>query len=106
MNTFILPTKEVSEVLPCNIPFSDLLVNAEIVISATVNISVYSGTDPSPSAMLPDTITTDPTNTIVIFAISAGVAGVTYILEVTATGSAGSVPVKTGFLTVVPMNPY
>lgn len=112
MNNFILPGKAPSENLLCNIPFSDVLVatvnptSDEIIIALVVTISVFSGTDPAPASVLLGPPTTDLTNTFAIFTLTGGVAGVIYVVSVLATGSIGTIALKTGYLSVIPNNPF
>lgn len=106
MNTFILRGKNPSESVTCNIPFSDLLGVGETIVSLSVTISVFSGTDPSPSSVLSGVPTTDSTNTIAIFTLTAGVSGVTYIISVLVTGSSSNVAMKQGYLTIIPTDPF
>lgn len=106
MNTFILPIKDTAESITCNIPFSDLLGNGEIIISATVTITVFSGSDPTPSNVLLGAPTTDPTNTILVFTLTGGLAGVTYVVSALVTGSTSNVVEKVGYLTVISPNPF
>jgi uncharacterized protein (DUF697 family) len=106
MNTFILRGKNTSENYTVNVPFSDMLLLGETIVSLVVTISVFSGDDPTPSNVLSGSPTTDSTNTIAIFTLTAGVEGVTYIVSVLATGSSTSVALKEGYLSIVPTNPF
>lgn len=106
MKTFILPGKLIGESLTVNVPFADMLGNGEIVIAVVVSITVFSGSDPTPSNVLLGVPTIDPTNTIAIFTLTGGVSGVTYIIAVQATGSSSNVAVKEGYLTIIPTNPF
>ena len=89
--TVILPTDFISQ-----------LQNGEVLVSAVTTFSVYSGTDPAPSAMLQGspTILGTVVNTLVGF--PGGVLGVTYEVRVQANTSLGQYLALCGYLTVVP----
>ena len=78
---------------------SDLAVG-ETVVSASVVATIYSGTDPTPAAIINGaaSITTPEVTQGVI----AGVLGVTYLLTCTALTSAGQTLQQQGFLVIIP----
>ena len=99
MDTLIFPDKGTSEIIPLTVTFADRLQYGEFINGANVVVTVSSGIDPSPAALLAGTVTY--TNTTVSQNITGGIAGVTYsiIFLVTATNSHNYV--KTGYLSVL-----
>lgn len=71
------------------VDFSPLLLSGQTVYSASTSISVYSGVDPSPAAVLVGTSVATP---LVNVAVTGGVAGAIYQLRVDAVtlGPAGT----------------
>lgn len=94
-----LPPKYTSDVRKYTADFTSLLAVGETISSATVTASVFSGTDPTPSAILSGSATySTPTVTQVI---TGGVLGVIYELKFVCTTSASQTLVLTGYLVIM-----
>jgi hypothetical protein len=78
---------------------SDLAVG-ETISGATVVATVWSGNDPSPSAIISGAASIS--GTIVTQKLTAGVAGNIYAVTCTATTSAGQTLVRSAYLVVGP----
>ena len=91
--------KDVSENKVVEFPFVDELGTGESISSASVDISVTSGVDPSPNSMKVGSAVI--VGTSVYQRISGGIANVTYHLRATANAITGSVHVVATDLTVV-----
>lgn len=100
MNLLIFDEKAVSEVIPLTVNFSDRLLFGEVVTGVTVTATVFTGTDPTPSAILSGAPTF--TNTTVTQLITGGLPGVIYSLVFIAAGSATHAYIKVGRLSVMP----
>jgi len=98
MTLLLLPSKTAAETVPYVINFSDKLQFGETVTGAGVTMSVFSGTDPSPSAMVGAITTTSTTATV---QISGGVAGNIYLLICVVTASGTHNYSKEGRLAVI-----
>lgn len=85
MDTIIYPDKGEGEVISLTMTFSDRLLAGEVVNGATVAVSVYAGTDATPSNMLSGAVSYDATS--VTQKITGGVVGVVYNIVFVATGS-------------------
>ena len=99
MNVIIFPDKAISEVLPYTVNFADVLAFGEAISGASVTVTVFSGTDAAPAALLASATTS--TATTVSQVITGGLVGVIYILAFVATGASGHVYVKTAMLACV-----
>lgn len=97
MDTIILPEKASGETIPLVISFADRLQYGETINGAAVTITVLSGTDPNPSAMVGTTSFNANTVTQVV---TGGVIGVTYMIIVVVTGTASHNYIKEGRLVV------
>lgn len=100
MNTLIFPSKAVGELQPYIVNFSDRLQFGESINGAGVTISVFSGTDSNPSAMLSGTTTYDAFGNVTQ-ALTGGLVGVIYNVVFTVTGTASHNYVKVGQLAVI-----
>lgn len=87
-----------SPILPFD--FISKLAAGETISTQVVTASVYSGVDPTPSAIISGVAST--VNTIVSQKITAGVIGVIYLLICTITTSLGQTLALEGFLVVIP----
>ena len=99
MSITTIGPKDTAENKVVEFPFEDELATAETITSASVGITVTSGTDPSPSSMLVGVPVV--VGTSVLQRISGGIAGVTYHLRATADSSVGGVHVVAADLKVV-----
>lgn len=94
----ILPAKRQAAVVTAPFDFTALLANGTTISSATVTASVYSGTDPTPNAIISGTATIS--GSVVLQKIAAGVQGTVYSLICTAITSDGQTLELQGFLAV------
>lgn len=100
MNSIIFDAKSDAEVLPYIVNFSDKLQFGESINGAVVSVSVFSGTDPSPSSMLSGVATYDSLGNVTQV-LTGGVSGVVYNIVFVATGTGSHNYVKIGQLAVL-----
>lgn len=100
MNQLIFTSKSVGETQPYVVNFSDRLQFGETINGAAVSISVFSGTDPSPSSMLSGTTSYDASGNVTQV-LTGGVVGVIYNIVYVVTGTASHNYVKVGQLAVI-----
>jgi hypothetical protein len=98
MDTITLPEKAVGETIPLVVNFGDRLQYGESINGCTVAITVLSGTDANPSAMLSGSPSF--TSNTVTQAVTAGVVGVTYMVVFVVTASGSHNYIKEGRLVV------
>ena len=98
MNIVTFDEKSLSEVIPLTVNFQDRLQFSESITGATVTASVFSGTDPTPAAILSGAPTF--ASGAVTQVITGGVVGVIYSIVFIAAGSATHTYVKVGRLAV------
>jgi len=99
METIILPEKGIGETYPVTITFADKLQSGEAINGAAVTVTVYAGTDATPSNLLSGSATY--TANTVTQVITGGVAGVIYSLVYVATGTSSHNYAKVARLAVV-----
>jgi hypothetical protein len=80
--------------------FISRLALAETISTATTTAAVYSGTDASPSSVISGSASISGTQ--VTQKLTAGTAGVVYLLTCTITTSAGQVLTLNAFLPITP----
>lgn len=98
MDTIILPEKASGETIPLVVSFADRLQYGESINGATVQVTVLSGTDANPSAMLSGSPSF--TSSTVTQIITGGVIGVTYMVVFVVTGTGSHNYIKEGRLVV------
>ena len=98
-----LPNKIAAELKVYTFDFADVLASAETISTQVVTSTTYSGTDASPSSMISGAATAS--GSVVSQDITAGTAGVLYVLTCTITTSASNTFVKTGYVGVIPTTP-
>lgn len=98
-NIVIFDEKAVSEVIPLVVDFSDRLQAGESINGVAVSVSVFSGTDATPSAILSGAATYSGTQ--VTQKVTGGVAGVIYNIFFLVTGTNSHNYGKVGRLAVV-----
>ncbi len=103
-STVTLPTKLTGETLPARVNFLSQLAVGETVSSVVCTASVLSGTDASPSSIISGSGTLSAN--VFTQILTAGTAGVTYLLTFTATTSASNIIVINATLVVVSTTPY
>lgn len=102
MQGFPLASKLVGESRLESLDVSASLGPTDILQSAQATISVYTGTDTNPSAVL-GSLAVDTTYNLVYLNLNpTGVAGCTYQIVVTVTLVSGAQKVFTGFLAILP----
>jgi hypothetical protein len=97
--TVILPVKDISEVLPITVNFSDMLQFGETINGANCVASLFSGTDSNPGAIIVGAATY--TATTITQIITGGLSGNTYTLAFLVTGNNSHNYVKVGQLSVI-----
>jgi hypothetical protein len=103
--TIVLPVKATNEVIPISVNFSDMLQFGEAITGASCTCTVFSGTDPSPSALVSGIATY--TGSTVTQNITGGLAGNIYTLAFIVTASNSHNYVKVGQLSVIsPSNTF
>lgn len=100
MNQIIFPAKSVSELQPYTVNFSDRLQFGEAINGASVVVSVFTGTDASPSSMLSGVASYDASGNITQ-SLTGGISGVVYNIVYICTGTGSHNYVKVGQLAVV-----
>lgn len=78
---------------------SDLVSPGETLVDSEVTVVVYSGTDLTPSSILDGSSTIS--GSVVTQSVTAGTAGVQYLLTCAATTSSGQVLLIRAFLSVL-----
>ena len=94
----ILSPKKLGETVLVPMDFISRLGVGEIILTAAVTCSVYSGTDPSPSSMISGSATVN--GTVVEQSVTGGVLGTIYELLYTVTTSANQILELSGYFTV------
>lgn len=92
------PSKPVDATRPLVFDFTSAVPTGVTIASATATVSVWSGTDSNPSAMLSGSPSVSGLQVTQV--VTAGVNGVVYVIEVDATGSDGNIYPRSGFLAV------
>lgn len=100
MNQLIFTAKAVGELQPYIVNFSDRLQFGESINGASVNVTVFSGTDNNPNALLSGTASYDA-NGNVTQNLTGGIAGVIYNIAFIVTGTGSHNYVKVGQLAVI-----
>jgi hypothetical protein len=101
MSKFIIGPKHAGESILIKPDFGPLLAVGETISGASSTSVVYSGTDASPSSVISGAASV--AGTVVTQKLTAGTAGVTYLITVTVTNtSLGQVLEMYGYLTITP----
>lgn len=100
MNQLIFPAKAVGELNPYVVNFSDRLQFGESINGASVAITVFSGTDPNPNALLSGAATYDASGNVTQN-LTGGLSGVIYNVTFIITGTNSHNYVKVGQLAVI-----
>jgi hypothetical protein len=100
MQRIQIPAKASTETFKQAFDFTSQLgqLSTTTISSATCTITVYSGTDPSPLLTAGSPAIS---GLIVTVALAGGVAGVLYLVTVTATASTGDIRSIQGFVAIV-----
>jgi hypothetical protein len=96
----IIPAKKLGETVILPFDFISKLQPSETILSATCVVSVYTGTDPSPSSMISGVPMIS--GTVVNQLVTGGVLGVIYDILARATTSLSQVIELSGYLALVP----
>ena len=99
MRPTLLPVKDPLEIVTISFMFAEHLPPGVTVVSAVVQASVFTGVDPSPSAILAQAPGLESAP-VVLQRVTRGVDGVTYLLTAAATTSTGDVIVLKAVLPV------
>ena len=99
MTNASFPIKDAAASRVFSFNFQDQLVVGETISSATVAATVYSGTDAAPSSIISGAASIS--GAAVSQVITAGTAGVTYVLTCTAVTSTSHTIVSSGPLVVM-----
>lgn len=91
-----LPVKDTTEIIPLSWTFQDPTV---VILNATCTVSVESGTDATPSAILYSSPILQNNNQV-IQVITGGLDGVTYKIVMTCTLLDNTIPVFVAYLPV------
>lgn len=86
--------------IPLEFNFTSQLPPSDSIVSAVTTCFVYSGIDPSPSALISGS--SSASGAVVTQNVTAGVAGVIYYLLCSATTTNGLVLQLAGYLAVLP----
>ena len=86
MTLFTVPSKDTTETIPVVFPFAGKLQFGETLSAATMSVTLMSGTDANPSAMLSGSPTVSSPN--VTQSITGGIAGNVYVVICACTTSA------------------
>lgn len=100
MSRVELPAKLLGETVAEAFDFTSRMGPAETISSASVAVSVFSGTDPSPSSMRNGSASIS--GQVVTQSITGGVLGVLYLLVCTVTTSLSQVLQLSAYLPVAP----
>ncbi len=100
MNVVTEAVKAVGETLPLVINFSDALQAGETITGAGTTVTVFSGTDASPSSLLSGAATYDAYGNVTQN-VTAGIVGVIYNVAITVTASGSHNYVKLARLAVI-----
>lgn len=107
----VFSPKKSSELITLTFDFSSTFEDITSAINAaSVSVSVYSGTDANPSALLSGVAAlVTPANGLpvrkVTQNVTGGVAGVIYLLSCSATTASGLTAIQTGLLAILPAVP-
>lgn len=100
MSRVVLQSKLTGEILNAQFDFTSALASTETISSKVCTASVYSGTDPSPAALIAGAASSS--GAVVTQKIIGGLAGVIYELACTITTSTGQTIQLVGYLPVLP----
>lgn len=98
-SSVILPAKSSNETFPVKFPFQDQMEFGESISGQVVTCSVFSGTDPNPSAVILGAATLQ--GTTVVQVVTGGLPGVIYQLVALANTSNENLYSKDGKLSIV-----
>ncbi len=104
MSSTVQESKLVAEVLDLQVDFLSSLAPGETLISSSATVVVSSGIDPNPSAMLSGASTR--LGTTVTQKLTGGLAGVVYLVNVSAGTSLSNIIVKQVYLAVLSDLPF
>jgi hypothetical protein len=97
-----LPSKQVADVLVATFPFQDQMAFGELINGAIVTVTLYTGTDPNPSAILsgiPNYVSSGGLS--VAQTLVSGVSGNVYLLVCTVSTTLGNTFANQGYLAVI-----
>ena len=98
----LLPSKQVSDTVTVVWPFQDQMVFGELVNGAIVTVTVYSGTDSNPSAMLSGSPMWSINQGLAVTqTIIGGLSGVTYLIVCTVSTTLSNTLINQAYLSVI-----
>lgn len=100
MTTQIVDPKLTVEDVNLEIDFLSRLALGETIFSAAASMTVYSGTDPTPIAMVPDLPVVS--GSVVSTLVTGGLPGVIYLLAVSIRTSLNNILVNEAKIAVLP----
>lgn len=100
MNHIIFEAKAIGETQPYVVNFSDRLQFGESINGAAVSVTVFSGTDPTPSSLISGTASYDAYGNVTQV-LTGGIVGVIYNVAYIVTGTASHNYVKVGQLAII-----
>lgn len=103
MSRIVLGTKFVGETRPYTFDFTSVLAVGETISTKAVVATVYSGTDSSPSSLISGAASNS--GAVVSQKLTAGTAGVIYLLVCTITTSSSNTYLLSAFMAVIPTAP-
>jgi hypothetical protein len=103
MPKIVFPTKDVTEIIILQFDFSSYLLAGDVIASAVVTCTVYSGVDSNPQAVTAGFFPQIRSNNIVENGVQEGVAGVIYTISCVVTCTNQNQHTLTGFFAVTPI---
>ena len=100
MAVLLFPSKTPADVITLSFPFAGQMNFGEAALGMSVNVGVFSGTDPSPGSIILGAPTFSSDNTKVLQQVQLGVPGVIYSIIGAMNTDAGNVYTVTGRLAV------
>lgn len=100
----VFPSKITSSTISLQFDFLSQLASGETISGATVTAVVWSGTDANPSAIISGAASVS--GSIVSQTVTAGTAGVIYLLTCSVTTSLSVTKIIQAYLAVIDSNPY
>jgi hypothetical protein len=100
----VFPSKNQLATVLCSFDFLSMLAASETLVSALVTVTIRTGSDPNPSAVLSGAASF--AGKTVNQLVTGGVVGVIYVLTCSVVTSTGQDLVMNGELSIIDDNPY
>lgn len=101
MKTIFFDPIHIQEVLSYSVSFVDMLAQGDTLASAEVNVSLFSGVDSNPAAMLFSGPTVDASGKVVNFNLQGGTKGSIYVIVVFGVGASTNQYIKEGYIATI-----